>query len=132
MNYSCEFLCSFLLIIFNWRIIAVHIVLVSAIYQHKSAKSIYMPLPPEPPSHLPTHATPLCCHRASDLSSLHHIAHIHWLSNFTCSNGYVSMLLSQFIPPCPSPSVSTSLFSVCISISALQIGSSTAIFLDSI
>ena len=30
---------------------------------------------------------------------------------FTYSNVYVSMLLSQFIPPSPSPTISTSLFS---------------------
>jgi len=40
----------------------------------------------------------------------------------------VSMLLSQFIPPSLSPTVSTSLFSVCVSIPALQIGSSIPFF----
>ena len=50
-----------------------------------------------------------------------------WLSNWTeliyCIYGsvYVSMLFSQFVPPSPSPTVSTSLFSVFVSIAALQI-----------
>ena len=51
----------------------------------------------EPLSHLPPHPTPLDCHRAPDLSSLHHTANSHWLSNFTYGNVYVSKLLSQFI-----------------------------------
>ena len=42
---------------------------------------------------------------------------------FTHGNVYVSVLLSQFVPPFPSPTVSTCLC-VCVSIPALQIGSS--------
>ena len=34
---------------------------------------------------------------------------------FTSGNVYVSILLSQFIPPSPSPTVSTSLFSMSVS-----------------
>ena len=52
------------------------IVLVSAIPQHESSIGI----PMSPPSHLPPHPTPLGCHRAPDLSSLHHTANSHWLS----------------------------------------------------
>ena len=37
-------------------------------------------LPLEPPSHLPPHPTPLCCHRASYLSSLFRTANSHQLA----------------------------------------------------
>ena len=53
-------------------------------YQHESAIGICMPLPHEPPSHLPPHLTPLGCHEASDVSSLHHTENFHQLSNFQC------------------------------------------------
>ena len=83
--------------------------LVSAIYQHESV--IYMfiyPLPLEPPSHLPPHTTPLGCHRALDLGSLHHTGNSHWPSILHMVNVYVSMLLSQIIPASPYPTVSKS------------------------
>ena len=46
------------------------------------------------------------------------------------SSVYISIPLSQFIPPSPSPSpdVHKSILSVCISIPALQIGSSVPFF----
>ena len=46
------------------------------------------------------------------------------------SSVYISIPLSQFIPPSPSPSsdVHKSIFNVCISIPALQIGSSVPFF----
>ena len=48
---------------------------------------------------------------------------------FTYGNRYVSMLLSQFVPPSSSPTVSASLFSMSVSsIAALQIGSSVPSF----
>ena len=47
---------------------------------------------------------------------------------FTHGNVCVSTLLSQPGPPSPSHAVSTSLFSVCVSIAALQIGSSVPFF----
>ena len=68
-------------------------------------------LPPEPSFHFLPLLTPLGCHRAPGLSSLHHTAHSHWLSILymvIC----VSMLFSLFIPPSPSPTVSSSLFSM--------------------
>ena len=49
---------------------------------------------------------------------------------FTYGNVPVSKLLSQFIPPSPSITGSTSLFSVYISTAALQIGFISTIFLD--
>ena len=75
-----------------------------------SQPSVYMcPLPPEPPSHLPPHPTPLGGHRALSLSSLRHTAHSHWLSVLhivIC----MFQLLSQVTPPSPSATISTSLF----------------------
>ena len=55
-------------------------VLVSAVHHHESAIGMHMPLLLEPPSHLPSHPTPLGCHRALDLSSLHYTANSHWPS----------------------------------------------------
>ena len=63
------------------------------------------PLPLEPP-------TPLSCHRAPDLSSLRHIVNFYQLSSFTYGNIYAAVPLSQFLPPSPSLSVSTSLLSM--------------------
>ena len=78
---------------------------------------VYMhPFTLESPSHFPPHPTPLGSHRAPDLSSLCYTADFHWLSNFTHGNVYVSMLLSQFVPPSSSPSASTSLFSMSASV----------------
>ena len=57
----------------------------------------------ELPCHFPSHPTPLNYHRVLSLNSLHHTVNFYWLSNFTNCNVYVSMLLSQFVPPCPSP-----------------------------
>ena len=88
-----------------------NIVWVSAIYPHEPVIGIHVSppscasLPPSP------HLTPLGCrHRAPALSSLCHTANFHLLSNFTHSNVHVSMLLSQVVPPSPSPPMSTSLF----------------------
>ena len=72
--------------------------------------SIY-PLCLKPLSDLQPHPTPLDCLRAPDLSSLCHTANFHWVYNFSYGNVHVSMLLSQFVPPSPSPSVPSSLFS---------------------
>ena len=41
-----------------------NVVLGSSVQQCKSALSIHMLPPPEPPSHSPPHSSPLCCHRA--------------------------------------------------------------------
>ena len=74
------------------------------------------PLPLETPSPLLPPPTPTDCHRAPDLSFLHHTANFHWLPNCTYGNVYVSTLPSQFIPPSPSPAMSTSLFSMSASL----------------
>ena len=82
------------------------------------------PLPLEGPSCLPPHPTPLGCHRALALSSLHHNSESPLAIYFTDGSVYVSMLLSQFAPPSPSRTGSASLFSVSVSTASLQIGSS--------
>ena len=56
-----------------------HIVLLSAIHQHEWPEAYTCPLPPEPPSHCPSHPTTLGCHRALGLSSLRHAGNCHWL-----------------------------------------------------
>jgi len=65
--------------IFNWRIII--ILQLSATHQHESAIGIHTSPSLEPPSHFPAplQLTPLGCHRAPDLVSLHHSANSHWL-----------------------------------------------------
>ena len=50
-------------------------------YIHMSQSQVCMlPLPLEPPCQLPSHPTPLGCHRSLGLSSLPHTANPHWLS----------------------------------------------------
>jgi len=87
-------------------------------YINVNQPELYMcPLSREPPSHFPPLPTPRGCLRAPALSSLCYTANSHWLSDFTHGDVYVSMLLSQFVPPSPPRSVFTSLFSyVCVSI----------------
>ena len=66
------------LIYFNWRIITILWWLLP--YINVSQPQVYMcPLPLEPPSHLPSHPTPLGCHRAPSVISLSNTANTHWL-----------------------------------------------------
>ena len=96
--------------------------MVSAIHQHGSAKAIHMPLPLKPPSHSPPHVTPLGCHRASPLGSLHHTANSHWLFYFTYGNAWFNTTLSN----CPTPSLphcdQNSVLYICVSVTVLKIG----------
>ena len=50
-------------------------------YVHMNQPQVY-----ESPSCLPPHPTPLGCHRALDLRSLHHTANFYWLPNFAYGN----------------------------------------------
>ena len=77
--------------------------LVSTIINMNQPQIYVCPLPPEPPSSLPAHPTPLRCHRALDLSSLHQYREFPLAVYFTYGNVYVSMLLSRFISPFPFP-----------------------------
>ena len=54
---------------------------ISAVYQHGSAIGIRMSHALEPSSHLPPQPTSLDCHKTLALSSLHHTANSHWLSD---------------------------------------------------
>ena len=64
--------------------------------------------PLNPPSHLPLHPTALVCHRVPVLDSLHH-THIPTIY-LTYGNVYVSIQLSQTIPPSHSHTVTISPF----------------------
>ena len=57
-------------------------------------------------------------------SALCHTVNFHRLSNCTYGKAYASMLLPQFVPPSPSPSVHKSVLSSCVFAASLQIGSS--------
>ena len=78
----------YFLFIFNWRIIALqYCVSFCHISTWISHRHTYVPLHTYVlhtyiclSSHFPLHPTPLGCHRAPGLSSLHHIAKFHWLS----------------------------------------------------
>ena len=96
-------------------------VLVSAI-QYDSATGKHMSPPPELASHSPPHSGLPGYHRA-----------VGWTPCIPqeIPTGYLLYLWSlyvskrlPFVSPLPSPAVSTSLFSVCLSIAILQIGSS--------
>ena len=58
-----------------------NIVVISAVHQHGSAIDINMSPALEPSSHLPPQPTSLDCHKTLALSSLHHTANSHWLSD---------------------------------------------------
>ena len=126
---------DFLKFIFNWKLIALQCY-VCFCHTAKSAMSIYMFLPSWTSLPLPIASHPSRLSRSTRLSSLVYMLTSHWVDLpvlhssfplavcFMCSNAYVSVLPSQFIPLSPSPSVSTSLFPRSASIPALQVGSS--------
>ena len=91
-----------------------NIILISTIY-------IY------PHSLKPLNPTPLDCHRAPGLNSLHHTSNFHWLS-FSHMVKYMfqcySLDLSHALLPASCPQV----YYVCISTAALQTGSSILSF----
>ena len=93
---------------FSWRIIALqYCVSFCRTSTWISHGYTYIPslLPPLPP---PTTTHPFRLSQSTDLSSLHYTANSHWL--FTLhGNAYVSILLFQFVPPSPLPTMSTSL-----------------------
>ena len=88
--------------------------MVLAIHQHELAIIIHMSLNSWTPTpELPPHSTPLGCHRCSEA-----FIRLPLVICFTYGNVHVSMLLSQFTPPSPSPTVST----VCSLCLCLQCG----------
>ena len=88
--------------------------MVSTIQQRESAISRLLL---ESPFLSPPHPTHLACHRALDWALWLH-SNFPLAISFTHGNIYVSILLSQFVPPSPSHTVSTSLFSMSASLSA--------------
>ena len=85
--------------------------LASAIH-HESASGIHVLSPSWIPLPPPTPSSPSRLSQSTVLSSLCHTANSHLLSILHMEM-YVSVLFSQFVPPSPSPTVSTTnLFSV--------------------
>ena len=93
-----------------------NVVLDSAIQQHKSVIYIYTHIhvcvyiciyhfPLEPPSIPPSHPS-----RSSQSASLRSLCYLATSHYFTHDSVYMSMLLSQFVPPSPCPTGSTSPF----------------------
>ena len=81
-------------------------------YINTNQPQVYIcPLPVQLRSHLLPHSTPLSCHRAPVLCSNFPLAIC-----FTYGNVYVSVLLSQLIPPSPSPNLTASPFSTSASL----------------
>ena len=104
-------------------------VLVSAIQQHESAIGIHMSPPSRTSLPPPTSSHPFRLSQSPGLSCLSHTARSHCLSvshMVMC----VSTLLSPLIPPSPSSPrcICKSVLYVCISLAALQIGSSVPSF----
>ena len=102
--------CLFKFIYFNWRLITLQycsgfchtFIRIS----HGFTRVSY----PEPPSHLPLHPIPSGPSQCT--SPEHPVSCIKpgLVICFTCDNIHVSMLLSQIIPPSPSPTGSKRLF----------------------
>ena len=105
--------------------------LVSAIHQHESATGMHLSAPswaslPSPTPHPPSRLS-----RSTGLGSLCHTENSPAVS-FTYGKVCVFMLLSQFVPPSPSHTVSTSL-SLCLSLHYCPANKFISIvFLDSI
>ena len=74
---------------------------------------IHISIPPEPSSHPPPHPSRLS--QSTGLSSLLY-SNFPLAIYFTYGNVYVSTLPFQFIPPSPSPTGSTSLYSMSVSL----------------
>ena len=84
-----------------------NIVLVPEIHQHESAIGMHMS-PPSWPS-FPPHSRPPDCHRAAGWAPCV-IRSFPLATYFIYGNVYISIsvLLSQFVPPCPAPALSIS------------------------
>ena len=107
---------------FNWSIIALQFcVLVSSLQRSESGIcNVYIHTPPRiPPIWVTTeHQAELCVlYRSFPLAVC-----------FTHGSVFMSILISQFVPPSPSAHVHTFILYVCIYIHALQIGSSIPFF----
>ena len=113
------------LFIFNWR--AIYNIVLVLPYINRSQPQIYIcPLPLEPLSHLPPYPTPLTCHRALDLSSVHHTENSHYL--------HMVMYMYQCCPSiCPTLSFLQCVCYLCLHLLCCSAdGFISTIFLDSI
>ena len=81
----------------------------------KPAMGIRMSPPSWTSLHLPPHPISPGCHRAPKFELLAAYSKFPLAICFTYGNVYVSTLLSQFVPPSPSPNIFTSLFSMSVS-----------------
>ena len=88
-----------------------NIVLVPEIHQHESAVGMHVS-PPSWPS-FPPHSRPPDCHRAAGWAPCV-IRSFPLATYFIYGNVYIriSVLLSQFVPPCPAPALSISPLSI--------------------
>ena len=104
----------FKFVIFNWRIIDLQYCVCFCHTSTGISHRYLCPLPLEPPSHHSPHSTPLVVTEIW-IELLASYSKFLLAIYFTYGNTYVSVLLSQFIPPFPSPTVSISLFSMSVS-----------------
>ena len=75
-------------------------------YRYTYVPTSWISLPPLTPPH------PFRLSQSTGVNSLCHTESSHWPTILQMITVYVSMLLSQFVPPSPSPTVSTCLFSM--------------------
>ena len=113
------FLACLNLFIFNWNFTMLYSFCHTSTW---TGISIFPPSWTSFPPPTPSHHSRLS--ESTGLSCLHHRANSHWL----CGNIYTSVLLSKFIPISPSPCYDhKSILYVCVSIPALQMGSSVSV-----
>ena len=104
--------------------------LISVIHQHELAIGIHMSLPLEPPSHFPPFPTPLGCYRSlvwgPRVIQQTPIGCLFYIQCCVCVHAALSIPLNlSFLSPAL---VHKSVLYICISIAALEIGSSVPSF----
>ena len=86
-------------IVLNWRNLLYNVVLFSSVLYGELVIYIHTSLPLGPPSHLPI-SHPSRSWQSTKVSSLCYTAASHYFAHGTV---YLSMPISQFVPPSPSP-----------------------------
>ena len=89
---------------------------VFAIHRHDSAMGIHVFLILNPPFPYPSPSYPSGCSQGTGFECPVSCIELALVIYFTCGNTHVSMLLSQIIPPSPSPTESKSLFFTSVSL----------------